>query len=1061
LLSAVADRDGFWNSHFTAALHADLTEGTAKSFVHSDIDTPRVRVFLQMAGVQELKALDFLDLMEKATTASLSSQWWAECYAYLASEQSHLASKPHSFFQGRRLLPTAHGGLATVPGEGEHIVCLPPSGASSTLTVPRLFSNVFELLSAEVAQELAAGTTDIRDWVLTHLHVTRFEATDLLPRAIRSTVSDIFNGTTSASMSDLVEAWVFIKAVIDSSRMPIASPDFIQNLGRFPVPIEETEERRSASPGARTDLAPAFLAFWPEQIYGQRSCLSGLSGFRRMRIEFFQELTAASAGSREDWLHFFKILGVSAAPKLLVYKRLAVGGDDVVFAPTFPKQVTTDSYTGDRQTDENRTFIQAIASDPAWLAVVNETPLCQHEGPQLLQSIAVFEGLTQCVERAEIEYAAGDPSWQPRLERLMHDLAALHDTYSQVENSVFCRSKAHTSPIQAQSLIQLQLRHHRWLPTTLGPTTAAESFVRLASRHMISSGAQGEALGDSLIPYVIADTLDEEARLQRLGVAVLEDTNSASTTALISVLQVLGEKLSSEWGQEEIIATRNRWRLVRGAIQDIYRTLNQRTGVSGFTSDARFAVRTADGINFEQRPLYFAEPGSPLEQAFITAVPLIDADRRYRTLFDSLGIVSLIAGETVNENLVLEDQAIEAEKLQQDIIECLGPYLLAAVLARSQTSNPADTTIRRLRERFSVKASQSLSVRLSLISNQELSCSVEYPKFYLQRRLEAGRGATQEAYYTLFYRGSRAMSLLSSDLDADALGTALVPVFAAEASEELSGLFPRIVSRYHYRGADAAEMSEYLYHQLGIGHDVQDLARALIFGEAKDVTVRNTPPMRIIPLTHSRTNTPTVALIEEKLQQHQESITAQTSALQEQIDELMPDSADQPKPAKVTDKRTGAQHISGAAPTTEQQTRGRQGEEEMKRRLQEDEGWAGFTLLKDVRDEGCGYDFLCTRDDHHVFIEVKTFTRNGYVSVTSNELKVAASKGKDYYLIGVLAEESEGPHLWQTSQLQDPILKLIADGTFRIHAELRTSAAQLFDLMGLLDEPLEAEATQD
>jgi hypothetical protein len=140
---------------------------------------------------------------------------------------------------------------------------------------------------------------------------------------------------------------------------------------------------------------------------------------------------------------------------------------------------------------------------------------------------------------------------------------------------------------------------------------------------------------------------------------------------------------------------------------------------------------------------------------------------------------------------------------------------------------------------------------------------------------------------------------------------------------------------------------------------------------------------------------------------------------------------------KVSRPRSGG-------PTKQQQQRGRRGEEEIRRRLELPGGWAGFAFREDRREDGCGYDFLCERHGRQVQVEVKTFTRNGYIVVTSSELRAAASSRDDYYIIGILADEDQPQDRWETFRIQDPIGILLTGGQVRIQAELRAPAAQVF-----------------
>ena len=79
----------------------------------------------------------------------------------------------------------------------------------------------------------------------------------------------------------------------------------------------------------------------------------------------------------------------------------------------------------------------------------------------------------------------------------------------------------------------------------------------------------------------------------------------------------------------------------------------------------------------------------------------------------------------------------------------------------------------------------------------------------------------------------------------------------------------------------------------------------------------------------------------------------------------------------------------GGGVTPEQESQGKIGENEIKRRLEEQPdgipipGHSGvLRLIADRRDDGCGYDFLCSLDTRQVKLEVKTFMENGRIVVT-------------------------------------------------------------------------------
>ena len=131
--------------------------------------------------------------------------------------------------------------------------------------------------------------------------------------------------------------------------------------------------------------------------------------------------------------------------------------------------------------------------------------------------------------------------------------------------------------------------------------------------------------------------------------------------------------------------------------------------------------------------------------------------------------------------------------------------------------------------------------------------------------------------------------------------------------------------------------------------------------------------------------------------------------------------------------------------TPEQHARGDEGEKEILRRLQYPGGWGGFTLIKDVRVEGCGYDFLCSKGGREVRLEVKTFIRSGRLIITGKELQVALETKDDYYLIGVVDDGGPAPQ-WQTYCMPNPAPRLLKDGEFEIEAKLTVRAESIFDL---------------
>jgi len=138
--------------------------------------------------------------------------------------------------------------------------------------------------------------------------------------------------------------------------------------------------------------------------------------------------------------------------------------------------------------------------------------------------------------------------------------------------------------------------------------------------------------------------------------------------------------------------------------------------------------------------------------------------------------------------------------------------------------------------------------------------------------------------------------------------------------------------------------------------------------------------------------------------------------------------------------------------TVKQSARGDAGEEEIKRRLRLPTGWEGFVFVRDTRKDGCGFDFEAKYSNRLVKLEVKTFTLDGRVIVTSRELQAAAEHRSDYYLIGVLDDRSQSRAHWKTFLMRDPILSLISMGNFVLDTKLQIDASELFDFGSVAPE---------
>ncbi len=1019
ILPPEIDEDGFWQDHFQEIVGEVFDGKTA--WLLPELDDELTRAFLALAQVEVAEHEALLDCIEAAGRSKKPAVWWHECYASLANDPK-LGNAPLSTFAGWRLLPTADGSLVEVPEQSIHIVCLPPVNERRKSLVPQLFSSVFVFLDGEVAALLDEGDEHTRNWIGGHLNVTRFEAADLLPRAIRAIAPKLFEGQLRASSKVLAEVWKFLFLMIDSSRRGVFSEDFWNEMGRFPLP--QNDAQLDGEFFSAEDLVPAFLAYWPDSFLPGKAALRGIPGLRRVGEDFLAKLVDGSVIPSDRWKPFFDDVGVSAAPKLLHYSRIVARAEDLPFLAGVLDEVERHGFTGGRQADENIAAIGVLKQDGLWNRFVHDTDLCTHDGTKVLQSLEIIEGLSLAAESENTEHTGGD---MERLKQLAYEVGRLPFGSSE-SASVFCRvGGGHSIPIQ--SYVQRQMVEHSWLPSSHGPTSSRRCFVRRRERRLISTGRLDEELGDLLLPYVVVETPAEVSRLQRLGVEELEDAGSSKTEALIQALAILGESLSTEWAQDDILDSRIRWRYVRGAIQEIYRVLNQRNQLYDLPEDIKLGVRGAEGVTFSTRPIYYADPGSPIERAFTNDLALLDADRPYPDFFRRAGIHRLTAGETVDEELQSADDAVPAKRLKQQIANELAPYLLAPVLARLGRQEIGDVLQRRL-ERFDVRVVDQIRVTYRLLEDPEISRSIDYADFYLQRTVREARGAVSEAHFTLFVAGKPSISLLDDALDPDALGAVLAPLFFPdEPNDEIAALFPRIVSRYYYHRGHHQEMENFLHQQLGVSQAAQEQAAAVIEGEELKPAPITPPPTLIRPESSGvRTIQQQQEDVDKALKRHEQEVADKIKETFVDLGQGKPVDSRPVRPDKVT---------------PEQEARGLRGEEEILRRL--DEGiLQGFALLTDRRKDGCGYDFLCERNGQEYQLEVKTFAGpNGRVIVSPRELQVAASNRETYFLVGIL-DEGGSPRSWHVYLLPDPFEALLKHGNLDVKTSLETRAQDIF-----------------
>ncbi len=601
-----------------------------------------------------------------------------------------------------------------------------------------------------------------------------------------------------------------------------------------------------------------------------------------------------------------------------------------------------------------------------------------------------------------------------------------------ISDSIYCfADRGHS--IQAPSYLECQMKYYQWLPSTRGPVSRDRCYIRHSSHRLISKGRTEEELGDLLISYLVIDNLDELASLQRLGFDILEDAASADKSVLIRALRDLGDILSTDWGQQNILNLRGRWRLVRGAIQEIFSALNKVDHPLDFPDDIKLPVKSKEGICFRIGPFYYSEPGSAVEQAFIDTLPLIDADRAYRGFFEALGVARLDSSDVVSEEFKAEDSSIPWNSLKDEIVNGLSPYYLALIKTKADRPKHDERVLRRLKERFEVKLAKPLTVSFSLKEDPTIERSIDFPIFYLQRRREKGSGAIEENHYVLYVHKDEHPDSISS-LDADALGAALTPLFLDGITDDLAAYFPRISSRYQNYKGDHNEMLLFLYRQMGIPIESLETSAEQLIGEP--IGDEEPPPPTLVVMGGGDEPDAEEKRKEALQKQHHENISEKIRGIINPIFERM---GVKPRVRDIFDTPKGGVPII----SPEQEDRGRRGEEEIKRRLMKPGGWFGLTLIKDVRRDNCGYDFLCAKDEEKVFVEVKTFTANGRVIVTSKEMQVAAKEGKKYYLVGVL-DEREHNQYPDVKVVIDPIEILLKKGEFDAVVQMQIEAKEIF-----------------
>ncbi len=999
------DSAGFWSAHFGDELKPVTTK---LAFFDHTADTFDSRQFLHFIGLDPMPARTILDLTE-SSYGDRNTAWWRDLYLYLATHDD-FSRWNHDALVGKRLLLSADGSRVEVPADAGRIVCFTPTGKAAECEVPERFQSVFVFLNDEVTD--FADDKDkqaVHAWLTRSCRVAGFESSDIIPRAIRGVVQSLY--FDPLSYDELVKVWRFLQNILALGR-GLESDDFWLDVGRLPVPVSAD----------RFSIAPAFLCYWPDGHEKAEHVLTGTPGLRRISGSFLGTLASDQSVPWPVWLDLLGRAGVSGAPKTLRFVRFVGGGRDISFVAHLAAPSEA-HFTGERQHDENLAVFDELRGSGVWEDFVRTTSIRAGDA-RSLQQFTILEGFERCCNLAEQESDQGDELWRRRLWSLARSLPA---PSALVADQVFRRlSGGGGTNEQCGSFLSMELQTIRWLPSTLGPARPAECFLRMKDRRLISRGPANEELGDLLIPYVVAESLTDYVLLTGYGIEPLED--GASPTALVRFLSTIGRQFQNPEVRDAWLTSRSRWRLLRGAIQEAYRALNHPGQTLAFPEDIRLAARLSEQLEFRERPLFYAEPGSPAERAFRGTLAFLDADRPYPALFESLGVTRLIPGHTLDEEVKGGDTSIEAPTLKAALVNDLGPYLLAIVIAKAEEQGHADMVRRRLQDRLQVRVAPNIELTFTLRSDPQHTKSFRCPRFHLQRHIVDLPGAIKETHYTLFVIGTSETSLAA--LDGDALGEALAPIYCDGARDDYRAAFPRVVARYQDCRGNPAEMSRFLLETLNVSLSALEEAR-----EETTLLAPQAPP----PPPATIVVAPPVAPAHVN---HDLNLSGQ--ALGRRVEELFKDlknAISSPGTAKSSPHQ-GSLPAPPARVSVVQKDRGLRGEEEFMRRTQRPDGWEGFVFVRDTTKDNCGYDFECRQGTELVQVEVKTFSDGGRVIVSPNELQAAGRLGNSYYLVGFLDSGPEAT--WPSAIIRDPFGPLIEKGSFDMDIVLEIRPKDLF-----------------
>ena len=230
-------------------------------------------------------------------------------------------------------------------------------------------------------------------------------------------------------------------------------------------------------------------------------------------------------------------------------------------------------FSGERQRDQNYAVLRILRGAAWWSATLKGTQHCGHTAGRVIQSIHVIDGLAEATATASAEHAASNDNWERRLYSLCQCVAPLLASGSP-SDSAYCPGRGAHS-VELPSVVRQQTSSLPWLPSSRGPASLAQCYLRQPMHRIISGSGDSADPNDAILPFVVARDFNLFADLSRAGMRILETVRGPNADVLVAALNDIGQTLSFPWGKEQVLGVPARWRAVRGTIQEIFRSLNQ------------------------------------------------------------------------------------------------------------------------------------------------------------------------------------------------------------------------------------------------------------------------------------------------------------------------------------------------------------------------------------------------------------------------------------------------------------------------------------------------------